>query len=403
MNLTNKNKIKISLLTGGQDIHYALGLLSGLAPHDLDIEFIGNDHWQDAYVVKSKKVIYYNLRGDQKPDAPMKDKIVRVLRYYFKLMKYTAQTDSKLFHIQWLNKFTYFDRTLLNIYYKLLGKKLVFTAHDINYRKLVGKDSLFNSLSLKFMYGIVDHIVVHTEKMKTELIESYNVKEDKISVIPFGINEVMPKTDLTRGQSRKKLNLRDDEKILLFFGNIAPYKGLEYLVLALVHLKNTFKDLKLVIAGRIKVDCQAYWEEIQKIIHKHDLEENIIKRIEYIPEDEAEVYFKAADVLILPYKNIFQSGLIYTSYHFGLPVVAANVGSLKDDVVEGKTGFIFKPEDPEDLAEKTILYYQSKLFEDLEVTRQNIIKCANENHSWRITGDKTYSLYNELLKDNLNL
>ena len=166
-------------------------------------------------------------------------------------------------------------------------------------------------------------------------------------------------------------------------------------------MKKTSKDFKLIIAGRIKVGCQAYWADIQRIIEEHKLEDNIIKRIEYIPEEEAEIYFKAADVLILPYKNIFQSGLIYTSYHFGLPVVAADVGSLKGDVVEGKTGFICRPESPEDLAEKIILYFQSSLFKDLEVTRQNIVKYANENHSWGITGDKTYSLYNSLLRQNL--
>jgi glycosyltransferase involved in cell wall biosynthesis len=399
--LRNKNNLKVSLLTGGQDIHYALGLLSGLAVQELDIEFIGNDHWQNSYIVKSKNVVYFNLRGDQKSNASLKEKIFRVLRYYFKLIKYAAETDSKLFHIQWLNKFTYFDRTLLNIYYKLLGKKIVFTAHDINYRKLVGKDSLINNSSLKFMYWIVDHIVVHTEKMKLELIENYKVKEDKISVIPFGINEVMPKTNLTREQAKEKLGITTEEKALLFFGNIAQYKGLEYLILALAQLKKTVKDIKLIIAGRIKVDCQEYWAGIQRVIEDHKLEDYIIKRIEYIPEEEAEIYFKAADVLILPYKNIFQSGLIYTSYHFGLPVVAADVGSLRDDVVEGTTGFICKPEDPENLAEKIILYYKSALFENLEATRENIITYAIKNHSWELTGDKTYVLYKDLLRNTL--
>ena len=401
MNLLDKNKLRISLLTGGQDFHYSLGLLSGLVPKELDIEFIGNDHWKNASIMKNKNVIYYNLRGDQKSEVPLKEKIFRILRYYYRLMKYAAKTDSKLFHIQWLNKFTYFDRTLLNIYYKILGKKLIFTAHDINYRKLVGSDSLANSLSLKFMYKIVDHLIVHTEKMKLELIENYHVKEKKISVIPFGINDVIPKSDLTRVQAKKKLHLDDNDKTLLFFGNIAPYKGLEYLILALANVNATYKDFKLIIAGRIKVDCQAYWKKIQRIIEEHDLKDSIIKRIEYIPEEEAEIYFKAADVLILPYKNIFQSGLIYTSYHFGLPVVAADVGSLRNDVVEGKTGFICKPEDPADLAKKIILYYHSDLFKDLEVTRGKIIEYANENHSWERTGDKTYAVYNNLLTDAL--
>lgn len=400
MNQQNRNKPRISLLTGGQDIHYALGLLSGLAPHELDIEFIGNDHWQNAYVMKSKNVIYYNLRGDQTGSVPLKEKVLRVLKYYVKLIQYAAKTNSKIFHIQWLNKFTYFDRTLLNIYYKSLGKKIIFTAHDINYKKLVGSDSLINNLSLKFMYWIVDHIVVHTEKMKSDLIENYNVQGDKISIIPFGINEVMPKTELTRENAKKKLNLRDNDKILLFFGNIAPYKGLEYLIRALANLREQYVDLKLIIAGRIKADCMQYWTDIENIIEEQELKDIIIERIEYIPEAEAEIYFKAADVLILPYKNIFQSGLIYTSYHFGLPVVATDTGSLKDDVILGETGFICRPEDPEDLAEKVKLYYKSNLFKDLEVTREKIIQYAKKNHSWELTGQRTYNLYKKFLIPN---
>jgi len=123
--------------------------------------------------------------------------------------------------------------------------------------------------------------------------------------------------------------------------------------------------------------------------------------IEYIPEEEAEIYFKAADVLILPNKNIFQIVFIYTSYHFGLPGVAADVGSLKDAVVEGIMGFICRPEDPEDLAKNNILYYHSELYKNMEATREDIIKYTNENHSCGLTGDKTCALYNNLLRNTL--
>lgn len=388
--------MKISLLTGGKDIHYAFGLLSGLVSKTIEIEFIGNESWKDANIFKNENVIYYDLRGDQSPNASIKEKILRVLRYYIKLFRYAAKTDSKLFHIQWLNKFTYFDRTFLNIYYKILGKKLIFTAHDINYRKLVGSDTVINRLSLKFMYRIVDHLIVHTEKMKTELIENYNVRANRISVIPFGINIVMPNTELTSMQAKFKLKLEENDKIILFFGNIAPYKGLELLILALIHLKVRLKKFKLMIAGRIKHDCKAYWDNILKLIEEHDLKDNIIERIEYIPEEEAEIYFKSADVLILPYKNIFQSGVIYTAYYFGLPVVATDIGSLKEDIVEGKTGFVCRPEDPKDLAEKIYLYYHSDLYKDLKANREKIIKYANENHSWERTGDKTYAVYQNI-------
>lgn len=393
-----KTENTVSLLTGGKDVHYAFGLLSGLVSHPIKIEFVGNDEWEKNEALKAENVFYYNLRGNQRFEASMGEKIFRVIKYYGKLLKYAALTDAKLFHIQWLNKFTFFDRTFLNVYYKFIGKKLIFTAHDINFRKLVGKDSLLNKLSLLFMYRIVDHIVVHTNKMKTELVENYFVPGKNISVIPFGINVVMPKSSLNREDARSKLHLNQSEKVMLFFGNIAPYKGMETLILALRNLKEKNEKIKLIIAGRVKNKCQSYWEDVEKLIDHNQLKEKIIKRIEYIPEDEAEVYFKAADVLILPYKNIFQSGVIYSSYYFGLPVVATDVGSLKDDIVEGMTGFVSIPDDPEDLANRIIEYFHSDIYNDLEKNREIIIKYAERNHSWGRTGEKTYALYRSILQ-----
>jgi glycosyltransferase involved in cell wall biosynthesis len=231
--------------------------------------------------------------------------------------------------------------------------------------------------------------------MKLQLIEGFNICEKKITVIPHGIYSIIPTSELTRMEARKKLRLDTREKILLFFGNIAPYKGLEYLILALADLKKTYDDFKLIISGRIK-NCEAYWKNIQRLIKEHDLEDYIIKKIELIPDEEVEVYFKAADVLILPYKFIFQSGVLFLSYNFGLPVIATDVGSLREDIVEGKTGFICKPEDPEDLAEKIDLYFQSDLYRNLEANRNKIIEYANDKYSWEKIGEETNFIYKSL-------
>ena len=385
--------MKISLLTGGQDLHYALGLLSGLVRQNIDVEFVGNDAMQASEVTQYSNVKYVNLRGDQSSNATLHEKVRRVLKYYVKLIKYAATTDSQLFHILWLNKFTYLDRTLVNLYYKLLGKKLLYTAHDINYRKLVGEDTALNNLTLRFMYHLVDHIFVHTDVMKTELTKGYKISADKISVVPFGVNEVIPSTDLTGSEARRKLNMENGEKVILFFGNIAPYKGVEYLIEAMNHLKANMGDVKLIVAGRIKHDCQAYWDKISEMIEKYQLNDSIICRTEYIPEEEAEIYFKSADLLVLPYKHIFQSGLIYTSYRFGLPVVATDVGSLRHDVIEGRTGFVCRPEEPRDMANKIMAYFESDIYRELEQRRQEIIKYASEKYSWAKAGEIATDIY----------
>lgn len=395
IHLRNKS-LKVSLLTGGMDPPYVLPLTLALISKGIVVDFIGNDDMQNTDIAGHENVHYYNLRGDQSENVPTKMKVTRVLKYYFRLMKYAAKTDSRVFHIIWLNKFEFLDRVFLNIYYKVLGKKLVFTAHNINAGERDGNDTLINRLSLRFMYKIVDHVFVHTEKMKRQLIGGFNIRENKVTVIPFGINNTVPKSELTRMQARKKLNLEGNEKAILFFGNIEPYKGLEYLVLSLSKLKEKHNDFRLIIAGRIG-KSKVYLDNIQSIIEKHDLNNYITHKMEFIPDEEVEVYFKAADVLILPYKYIFQSGVLLSSYYFGLPVIATDVGSLREDIDEGKTGFICQPEDPEDLANKIDLYFHSDLYKNLEVNRNKIIKYANEKYSWEKIGEKTYDVYNGLL------
>ena len=102
--------MKISILTGGHDESYALPLLTALVARGICVDFIGNDYMQRADVVGTQKVNYLNLHGDQNPLVPIKEKIVRVLKYYIKLLWYAVNTDSQLFHILWLYKFVYFER-----------------------------------------------------------------------------------------------------------------------------------------------------------------------------------------------------------------------------------------------------------------------------------------------------
>lgn len=391
-----KEKLTVSVLTGGKDPHYALGLLSGLLSKKIVVEFIGNSDMQQDPAVKKENVVYYDLRGEQDAHANLKEKIIRVLKYYAALIKYAATTDSKLFHILWLNKFEYLDRTILNLYYKLTGKSLVVTAHNVNTGERDGKDTWLNRLSLKIMYSLMDGIIVHTEKMKRQIVETFNIRERKVYVIPYGINNAVPRSPFTSVTAKKKLSL-EGQKVILFFGNIAPYKGLEHLILAAADLKQKMPAFKLLIAGPIKKDCEAYWQKIEKLIAEHELDDFVIRNIRYIPDQEIEVYYKAADVLILPYNHIFQSGVIFLAYSFGLPVIASDVGSLREDVVEGVTGYICKPGDPRDLGEKIDLYFKSDLFKNLESNRNTIMDYAAQKHSWDVIGEKTWSLYKSLV------
>ena len=133
------------------------------------------------------------------------------------------------------------------------------------------------------------------------------------------------------------------------------------------------------------------------MMNAEDIRGRIIQRIEHIPDEDTELYFKAADVLALPYKQIFQSGVLFLAYNFGLPVIAADVGSLRNDVVEGRTGFLCRPCDPDALAVVIGTYFESALFKGLSERRQEIRDYVRSRNSWDVVGGITRNVYAELL------
>jgi D-inositol-3-phosphate glycosyltransferase len=395
-NARSLRRIKAALLTGGGDKPYALGLASALVAQGIMLDFIGSDEVDSPELHQTPQVTFLNLRGDQRRDVDRARKVLRVLAYYVRLMLYAAKARPKVFHILWNNKFECFDRTALMLYYKLLGRKIVFTAHNVNAGERDGNDSVLNRLTLRIQYRWADHVFVHTKRMKDELAVEFGVPAGKVSVIPFGINNTVPRSELSPLEAKRMLGIDRGVKSILFFGNIAPYKGLEYLISAFAELAATCTDYRLIIAGRPK-DCEEYWRGIQSSIARSGIREHILERIEYIPDEQTELYFKASDVLVLPYSHIFQSGVLFLAYSFGLPVIAADVGSMREDVVEGKTGFVFRPRDSADLARVIRTYFSSELFQDLETRRPTIQAYANDRYSWSKVGAITTEVYSQLV------
>ena len=386
----------VALLTGGGDKPYALGMAAALTSSGISVDFVGSDDLKVPELLNNPRVNFRNLRGDQSPEAGRAAKVTRLLNYYMRLIRYAATAGPKLFHILWNNKFQFFDRTLLMLYYKALGKKIVLTAHNVNAGRRDSNDSWLNRLSLKVQYTLSDHIFVHTGGMKTELVSEFGISESKVSVIPFGINNTVSNTSLSSAEAKRQLDINSGDETMLFFGNIAPYKGLEYLISAFMELLNKDRTYRLLIVGKPK-GSEAYWNQIQQSIAGSGVRDRIIERIEYIPDKETELYFKASDVLILPYAHVFQSGVLFLGYSFGLPAIAADVGSLKEEIVEGETGFVFKARDSSDLARQIEKYFKSELFGKLEDRRTEIKEYANKRYSWDKVAAITKTVYSNLL------
>ena len=386
------------LLTGGIDRPYVFGLVTELISKGAALDVIASDSLDFPEFHEKPWLNFLNLQGSQRPDVSLMRKVFRLASYYARLIRYAMSAKPRIFHILWNNKFEAFDRTLLTVFYKLLGKKIVLTVHNVNARRRDSNDSYLNRLTLRMQYQLADHIFVHTLGMKTELSEEFGVQDARITVMPFPINNAVPDTGLSQFEAKRRLGIQDDWKTILFFGRITRYKGLEYLIAAFREVVARRDEFRLVIAGRPENDCQEYWRAIRDGIQEHVTSGRIVLRADHIPDEETEVYFKAADVLVLPYKQIYQSGVLFLSYSFGLPVLVADVGTLKEEVAEGKTGFVFNAEDSKDLGSTIERYFASDLFLTLTARRQGIKEFATARHSWDVVGRATMGVYANLLQ-----
>jgi D-inositol-3-phosphate glycosyltransferase len=395
------SEIEIGLLTGCQDRPYAFGLAMALVAKGVHLDIIGGDEIDSPELHTTSNLCFLNFRGSQGNDANFAKKLSKLLVYYTKLLRYAAHSRPAILHILWNNKVEFFDRTILMLYYKALGKKIALTAHNVNQARRDGKDSALNRITLKIQYRLCDHIFVHTQKMKDELCQEFGVAEKAVTVIRHPINNAFPDTELTPAGAKRRLALKDDEKAVLFFGRIRPYKGIEYLLDAFRLLSaDEQANYRLIVAGEPKKGSEEYLREVRQSVERNFKEGQVILRIQFIPDEEMEMYLKGADVLVLPYKEIFQSGVLFLAYSFGLPVVATDVGSFREEIVEGSTGFLCKPGDPAELAEALKTYFTSDLFKNLKIRRPELKDYANANHSWRAVAELTGNAYAKVLGRN---
>ena len=288
------------------------------------------------------------------------------------------------------------------LYYKLLGKRdRPYGAQCERRAGGIPRDTRFNRLTLRIQYRLADHIFVHTEKMKLELIEEFGVRRSPSHRHPVRDQQCCSEHDVShRSEAKQRLGIRDGEKTILFFGRITPYKGLEYLITAFRQILAQCDDYSVDHRWQARDRARATGTQSENRSKKTCRRGRILLRSEFIPDDQTEVYFKAADVLVLPYRHIYQSGVLFLGHSFGLPVLAADVGSLRDEIVEGKNGFVFRPEDPVDLATTIERYFASDLFANLSSRRQEIRDYATERHSWDAVGQMTMSVYATLFRNN---
>lgn len=209
-----------------------------------------------------------------------------------------------------------------------------------------------------------DAFIVMSEKVLNDLRSFEKTKPAQL--IPHPLYDNFGE-QVSKEIARQHLGLNADEKIIVFFGFIRKYKGLDLLLQAMTDSRIRDAKIKLLIAGEFYEDEKPYRQSMEE----HDLSHSIILRNDFIPDSEVKYYICAADCVVQPYRNATQSGVTPLAYHFEKPMVVTNVGGLPDLVPHNKVGLVCEPQ-PQAIANAILNFYQ--LGEDYFIPQLRIEK-----------------------------
>lgn len=284
--------------------------------------------------------VEYNFnieRGFQK--AYVSNAVSKAIHYLlalFTLKKYIKKHNFDIIHLQW------FSLPWIEwIYVWSLRKhgKIAITVHDVipfNNRPLEMK-------CLNLIYNQADCLLLHTEKCLSQFEHLYNVNCQKF-IVTQGFFHKPDYTKLDKAESKKYFGIPEEKTIFLYFGTIRHSKGLDLLIQAIGKAKKECANVHLLVAGAFH---KVNEEEYQKLVDTHLDSDCATVNFGYIPQELEIQYFSAADVLCLPYREVFQSAVAQLGLMYDLPMIVTNVGEMTAVVRDGVNGLVVPTEDIE--------------------------------------------------------
>lgn len=368
-----KKVLIINQLNNGGIVHYTACLIKGLLVNDSKIYLLTSSAKDEEYsLILDKRNTNFKFL---KILFPLTDnrflKFIYLILNYFIIFFISIFFGIKNVHFQW---------TLSNVYDSLFVKILnfferntIFTIHNV----LPHDSNLTDSKKAIFgrLYKSFRKIIVHNNFSKSALFGNFPyLKKENVSVINHGnylfLNDFNSK--ISRDGALELLNLSKDNYYILFFGYIRDYKGLD---LFLSSFKLTNKKIHLIIAG--KCNDFSYYDDFIKI---YKIEDRVHKFLEYIDIQDFAKYFYASDLVVFPYKNIYESGAIQSAFAFSKPVLTSNIEPFIETIENYKNGFYTDFNDPDGSSIFIDnIFYNLK---DLSVVGDNGYEYVKGNLNW---------------------
>lgn len=363
--------------------YYSVELANALSKEGCDILFVYKDHNLE---------IGSNITKKQFLDRSLNKHIKRIETGFIPTLKNKKVIHNFLYIYREIKQFApdilHFQETkdprYLLLSFLFPRNRIVYTVHDV-YPHPGDVYSRIRLLVSTFFRKRVKYYICHGDKLKREL--SFQVGRKKnIFSLPHGILNVFK---MFSGDEIPQLNFFNEDKVfILLFGRIHKYKGLDYLIKAEKLLSKKCNNYKIIIAGR----GSDLGDKKLKYLKTN---KNFVVLNRFIRNEEVGVLFKNSDIIVLPYIEASQSGVIPLAYQFGKPVVATHVGSLPEVVDDGRTGFLVKPGDEYSLADAlATLIKDEKLRKEMGVNAKN--KAENEL-SWENIARLTKKIYYQII------
>lgn len=256
--------------------------------------------------------------------------------------------------------------------------KKLYICHNVFPHERVPLDRRITRMVLK--HG--DRFVVHSHLDQADLL---SLKPDARHVVtPHPTYDIFKMHSLSGKAAREWLCIDESKHVILFFGFVREYKGLKHLLRAMPMISELIPDVQLWVVGDFGSDKQDYIDMIDEL----GIAGQIKLVAGYVPDQEVEKYFAAADLVVLPYESATQSGIVQISYGFEKPVVVTDVGGLPDVVEDGKTGYVVRAKDSKALADAVVKYFTEDRKEELT----NNIKAAAHRFSWEVMAQEIEAL-----------